>query len=165
MSSYTGSASLSLYTALPQGLAGQYIAASVADEKFKELLKRIADRFPSKKAFAEAMDIDPSRLTRALNTGDFPFNVVNCLRLAKISGESPAEILRTAGKADVAELIESLYGKDRTRLLTAEERELLDTWKGFTPDTRQALLRSFAELSGRRTKSSPARPLRRRSAP
>jgi hypothetical protein len=123
---------------LPQSHPGPYVAAIVNDE-FKALLNKIAIRFPSRQAFANAIGMNGSRLSRALNTGDFPFNVTNCLRLAKLSGESPAEILRAAGKADVADLIESLYGKDRTRLLSLGERELLDEWEGLTPPARDAL--------------------------
>lgn len=113
--------------------------------EFKDLLSKIAGRFPSKKAFAEALDIDPSRLTRAINAGDFPFNIENCLRLAKLSGESPTEILRSAGKVDIAELIESLYGREAE--YTAKERELIETWRSLTPQARGALEIVFNDLA------------------
>jgi len=121
---------------------------------FTELLNKAVSRFPSKKAFAEAMDIDASRLSRALKANDFPFNVTNCLRLARVSGESPSAVLRAAGKADVAEMIESLYGKDRTQLLTAAERELLDEWSKLTPRGRDSLRTLIAELQPRKSKAS-----------
>lgn len=136
VSTLSGIDSVPVHTGLLQGQSSQYVAGDVV---FKDLLDRIARRFPSKKAFADAMDIDPSRLTRAINAGDFPFNVENCLRLARLSGESPSEILRAAGKGNVADLIELLYGKDRTRLLTPAERELLDAWATMSPRARDAL--------------------------
>src|ERR1051326_4636029 len=133
MSNLVVSSEQSNYSSLPQHQVPQYLAAILGNEKFKELLSRVVDKFPTRLAFAKAIGMTSSRLSRALNTGDFPFNVANCLRLAKISGESPTEILRAAGKKDVADLIESLYGKDRTRLLTTSEKELLDMWNAMTP--------------------------------
>lgn len=130
----------------------QYVAAILEAENFKALLNRIAKQFPSRAALAKALEITPSRLSRALNTGDFPLNVVNCLRLAKLSGESPADILRAAGKTDVAELIEGLYGKDRTRLLSTAERELIDDYEALTPRAREALRTLLNDLAPKKTK-------------
>jgi plasmid maintenance system antidote protein VapI len=124
------------------------------NETFKALLNRIADGYPSRAALAKALHVTPSRLSRALNTGDFPLNVANCLRLAKVSGESATQILRAAGKSDIAELIESLYGADRTRLLTATERELLDDFEKLTPRAREALHTLLADLLGKRREKS-----------
>lgn len=124
---------------LLQGHKGQYLAANV--EKFKDLLGRIVSRFPSQEAFAKAMGMNSSRLSRAIKKADFPFNVENCLRLAKVSGESASEILRAADKADVAALIESLYGKDRSRLLSTAERELLDRVANMTDEDLELLTR------------------------
>jgi hypothetical protein len=123
-------------------------------ENFKALLNRIAGRFASRQDFAKALKITPSRMSKVLNSGDLPLNVTNCLRVAKLSGESPSEILRAAGKADVAELIESLYGEDRTQLLSAAERELLDEWSRLTPRGRESLRALIAELQPRKSKPS-----------
>lgn len=122
------------------------------DENFKALLNRLSSGFASRDAFAKALGINSSRLSRAMNTGDFPFNVSNCLRLAKISGESPTAILRAAGKGDVADLIEALYGKDRTRLLTPSERELLDAWHRMSPRAQEALQSIIDDLAGPKTR-------------
>lgn len=129
----------------------QYITVRLED--FKALLKRIAESFDSQDALARAIGINGSRLSRAINVGDFPFNVENCLRLAKISGESPSEILRAAGKKDIANLLESLYGPDRTKLLTVEERELLDRWDALSPKGREALKTLIADLTPKATKA------------
>jgi hypothetical protein len=119
--------------------------------QFSELLNRAVATFPNRSAFAKAMGLNASRLSRALNTGDFPFNVANCLRLAQVSGESPSVVLRAAGKGDIADLIEALYGRDRNELLSAEERALLDQWRRLDPNARaglHALLGSRFRSSG-----------------
>ena len=122
---------------LLQCQAAQYVAVSLGKETFKILLNRIVGGYPSRAALAKALEITPSRLSRALNTGDFPFNIKNCLRLALVTGESPTTILRAANKAAIAELIESLYGQDRTTLLSAAERNLLELWNNLTPPQRE----------------------------
>jgi hypothetical protein len=115
---------------------------------FQELLNRIVTTFPSRHAFAKAIGINASRLSRALNSGDFPFNVTNCLRLAQLSGESASEILRAAGKADVATLIESQYGQNRTALLSDDERDLLDRWRRLSPEARAGLAAVLTAATG-----------------
>jgi hypothetical protein len=117
-------------------------SAAVSD--FTDLLERAVAKFPSRQAFAKAIGLNASRLSRAMNTGDFPFNITNCLRLAQVAGESPSLVLRTAGKGDVADLIESLYGHDRTELLEPAERELLDHWRRLPTHAREGLLSVLA---------------------
>jgi hypothetical protein len=120
-------------------------------DAFKELLSRVARRFESKKALADALQMDSSRLSRAINTGDFPFNVENCLRLAQVSGEPASAVLRAAGKGDIAELIESLYGPEKAvseplvlRLLrhwptfTGDEKAVVRTTVGFVIQAKRA---------------------------
>ncbi len=133
---------------------------------FQELLADVRKGYSSQKEFAKALGIDPSRLSKAINLGEFPFNAENCLRLAKLSGKSPSAILRAAGKGDIAELIESLYGKQWTDLLTKDELELLMAWRTQTHEERQALLlllrrpgarKNTAGGRFRRSKASDAR--------
>jgi hypothetical protein len=112
---------------------------------FAELLHRLADRFESKTAFAKALGISPSRLSRAL-AGDFPLNVANCLRLALLTGESPMVILRAAGKDDVAELLEKLYPGGKSLPITPAQRELLFQWEEVPPRARTALMLMFSDL-------------------
>jgi len=121
---------------LLQGQTSQYLAITVDD--FKGLLNRIAGTFKTQKELADALDIDPSRLSRAINAGDFPFNVENCLRLAKLSGEPPSAVLRAAGKADIAELIESLYGPEKT-VTDPVVVSLIENWDQLTSEKRNFL--------------------------
>ncbi len=140
---------------LRHGQTDQYLAVSVDD--FKELLARIARNFESKKALADALDIDPSRLSRAITKGDFPFNVENCLRLARVSGESPSEVLRAANNADVAELIESLYGPEKT-VTDPVLQELLAQWPTFKAADRH-YVRLNLMLVLRAKRAATGRPL------
>jgi hypothetical protein len=113
---------------------------------FKELLNRIAETFPSRQALARAIGINASRLSRALNGSDkFPFNATNCLRLAKLSGEPASAVLRAAGKGEIADLIESLYGPEKPVTDTAVQ-DLLTHWPMFTADEKSFVRLTIATL-------------------
>lgn len=117
----------------------------VAVDDFTDLLNRIADRFPTRLALAKALDINASRLSRALNGTDkhTSFNIENCLKLAQVSGEPPADVLRAAGKGDIAELIESLYGPER-RVSDPVVQGLLQHWPTFTAEEKTYVRASLA---------------------
>jgi len=105
----------------------------VGVEDFTELLNRIAKGFPTRHALATALQINASRLSRALNGTDkhASFNIENCLRLAQVSGESPATVLRAANKGKVADLIEGLYGSEK-RVSDPVVQDLLREWPTFS---------------------------------
>lgn len=92
--------------------------------EFREFLETEARRFGNKKGFAKAIGITPGRFSRLLR-GEFSMEVVNCLRLAKVTGESPDRVLRLAKKSEIADLIQELYGRPS---LTGAQRALLDRW-------------------------------------
>lgn len=104
---------------------------------FKALLKRLQKaHYPSTTAFAAALGIDATRISRGT-----PFDVRGCLKLSHLTGEPPSVVLRAAGKGDIATLIESLYGPGQP-LLTLEQRQLLDAFSRITrSEDREALLR------------------------
>jgi hypothetical protein len=101
--------------------------------EFTKLLNRIADGYPTRLALAQALDINASRLSRALNGSDphTSFNIENCLRLAKVSGEPASRVLRAADKGTIADLIEELYGPEKG-VTDAVVQELLREWSTFT---------------------------------
>jgi len=103
---------------------------------FRTYLKRLQKRhYPSHRAFAAALGIDPTRLSRGT-----PFDLRGCLNLARITGEHPSKVLRAAGKGDMADLIESLYGRG-TPSLTAEQQRFLEALAAIPdPLVRAALL-------------------------
>lgn len=112
---------------------------------FKSLLKRLQKKhYPSVRAFAQALGIgDASRLSRGK-----PFDVYWCLRLARVTGENPSLVLRTANKGEIAQLIEELYGSSRF-LLTPEQQALLEALEAIPdPFTRQALIHMARRTAG-----------------
>lgn len=107
---------------------------------FRALLKRLRKYYPTVRAFADALDIDPSQLSRAMGEGGQPFDIRGCLRLAQVTGENPTLVLRAAGKADIAALVEELYGPSHA-LLTPEQQQLLNSMEAIQdPTVRQSIL-------------------------
>jgi hypothetical protein len=115
---------------------------------FRTLLRRIQKtHFGTVRAFAKALKIAPSHLSRAMGAHGQPFDIRACLRLAQVTGESPTTILRAAGKGDLAKLIEELYGAPPP-LLTVPQRELLEAWDRMPEPARQALFVLAREAGG-----------------
>jgi hypothetical protein len=112
---------------------------------FTALLKRVSAKFASQQALAEEIGITAPRLNRALNHGDYSLNVANCLRLARVAGEPPSVVLRAAGKGDIADLIESLYGAPDEEFSPAE-RTLVKRWRRLDDEERQAFQRLMRDL-------------------
>jgi transcriptional regulator with XRE-family HTH domain len=106
---------------------------------FSRYLDSVAAEFPSKKALAKAIGISQPRLSHALSgEGPYTFNVENCLRLAKVTNRSPLEVLRAAGKAEIADLLEFLFPKAGKPTIRNEQRLLLDDWELLGEDEQQA---------------------------
>lgn len=74
------------------------------------LLIRLVDRYGTQTALAKAIKITDSRLAKVLKGESGSLSVLNCLRLAKVAKLSPSQILRAAGKSEIAALIEHMYG-------------------------------------------------------
>lgn len=110
------------------------------------LLQAQVRRFKTQTALAEAIGISQSRLGRVMR-GEYSLEVANCLRLAKVAGERPSVVLRAAGKADVAELIEETYGPGRVTL-SKTERDLLDKWAAIPADMREPF-RTLIDLAAK----------------
>lgn len=124
---------------------------------FADLLNDLARRYRSKKAFADALGMSPSRLLRA-SKGEFAFDAVNCLKLARMTGESPTRILRAAGKEDLAGLIEELYGNARPSL-SKDHRDLVDHFEQASPDGKdiiRQIVAKFAEEGRRKRRKRTA---------
>lgn len=101
---------------------------------FRRILEAGEARFPTKQAFAKALGITPSRYSRVKAGDAYSLNVVNCLRLARLSGEPAPAVLRAAGKGDVADLIEELYRPGQ--VLSAAQRAVLELWDRVPPERR-----------------------------
>jgi len=119
---------------------------------FKTLLRRLRKPYGSVKAFADALGIEPSRVSRAT-----PFDVRGCLKLAQLTGENPSVVLRAAGKGDIATLIEQQYGAPAPKP-GLDERELAEALHAIPEARTRRLLvdvaRSFARLPPRPSASN-----------
>lgn len=146
---------------------GRCAATLLLVSAFTEFLASAARQFRTKQEFAAALGITPGRFSRLLR-GEFSMEVVNCLRLAKLSGESPAQVLRLAGKSEIADLIDELYARQP---LTQAQRELIAVWDAIPAEAREAfgtMLRYTREVAANgpsaRSEALPEPRRRRRPA-
>lgn len=114
----------------------------------QDLLSRYKERYGSLRALGHAIGLSPSRMSR-LARGDEQgsLDVINCLKLAEVTGASPTRILRAAGKGEVAALIETLYkseGREATMpALPPDQAEVIALWTSLPPQHRAAALESL----------------------
>lgn len=79
--------------------------------EFQRILRKAEQAYDfKKKDTAKAIGITASRYTKLFGGKDYSLSVENCLRLAKIARVPPQSVLRAAGKADMANLLDQLYG-------------------------------------------------------
>lgn len=98
----------------------------------------IAGRFGTKTKLAQAIGVSLTQIGRGANAGKY--SVENLLKLAKVAAADPSTVLRLAGKGDVADLLEDLYGKST---LTPMQREWLKVL-GETPESLRGLTMDLA---------------------
>lgn len=117
---------------------------------FAALLRQLKkDHYRTVRKFAEALDVDASHLSRAMQRGGLPFDVVRCLRLARLTGTHPSIVLRAAGKEDLADLIEQLYGPAAERRLSPEQEAILSAYGAIAdPAVRVSLLELARAAAG-----------------
>jgi transcriptional regulator with XRE-family HTH domain len=118
---------------------------------FSKYLRQVEKQFGTQRALAEAIGITPQRLSRALAEGDgYTLNTENCLRLAKIANRAPGEVLRAAGKEDIADLLEFLFPKAGRPTITGHQRELLDDWELLNDGEQRAFKLLIHERAAQR---------------
>jgi hypothetical protein len=134
----------------------------MATDAFRIYLDRAAKHLGSQVALARALGIDPTRISRLMRgNGDYAhLNFENCLRLAALLDELPAEVLRAAGHTDQAVLLEKLCGPpEGERSVRSSEWALLQAWRGLSAEKQAAVL-TLLESQG-----EPAAPAVRREFP
>ena len=115
----------------------------MATDAFRLYLDRAAKHLGSQVALARALGIDPTRVSRLMRgDGDYAhLNFENCLRLAAILDEWPAEVLRAAGHIDQAVLLEKLCGPSGgERSVRSSEWALLQAWRELSREKQAAVL-------------------------
>lgn len=115
------------------------------------LLRQLQQQhFPSAHAFAKALGVRQSHLSRAMRLRrPQPFDVLGCLKLAEVTGEDPIRILRAAGKGAVADKLERLALPLRKTGASPAKQELLDVIDYLTEDQIRhvtAVLRHIAKV-------------------
>jgi hypothetical protein len=93
-------------------------------EPFAHLLQRLATKFASQSAFAAAIGVDRSRLSRAINGDPVMFDVLRCFHLARATGEDIYVVLRAAGKSELADIMEELVGPAKSPRTIAIDRAI-----------------------------------------
>jgi len=116
----------------------------MAASPFGVLLRRLRKRYPTVQDFADDLQIAPSRLSRAMGARGLPFDIVGCLKLAKVTGEPPETVLHAAGKHAVADLLHHFYGTSQP-VLSDEQRRLLDAFSRVTNRHAQVSLLAILE--------------------
>lgn len=104
---------------------------------FDELLAPYLAERGGKTRLAAALGMTPSGLGRGIQARTL--SIENLLMLAKHIGRPASEVLRAAGKAEVADLIEDLYGEGRPPLGGAKA-ELLSLFEQLPAAMQEAAL-------------------------
>lgn len=108
---------------------------------FRKYIATLVDRYGTAGAVAKLIPMSESAFSRGVkNQGTL--SEENLLRLAEAVGEPPGRVLRIAGKASLADIIERLYGAARPSL-TREDRILL----ALDLETKQQLVRLVKNLT------------------
>lgn len=117
--------------------------------------KLIRERFRTKRALASAVGLTESPFGRGVIAGSL--GVDSLLRLAMAAETHPSVVLRLAGKAELADLIERLYGPGRDAL-TESERQVLEAWARLPDDpSRQNMLFTLRAIGNASMHGAPGR--------
>lgn len=106
---------------------------------FRRYIGTLIARYGTARAVAELIGMSESAFARGVTRGSLSED--NLLRLAAAVGDSPVRVLRLAGKARLADLIESLGAAPAP--LSNEDRILL----GLPHDVKRQLVRLVKNLS------------------
>jgi hypothetical protein len=115
----------------------------VADfQVFRGFLDEAESLYGLKKTVAERIGIDAAHYTKVYKGEAYALNIENCLQLARLIARRPSDVLRAAGKGDLADLLDATYGETRYEPIPggAKGAELLRRWAEFDDEQRDALL-------------------------
>lgn len=113
---------------------------------FKAFIETQIHRYGTAERLAHAIGMTPSAFSRGVRN-EGTLSTENCLRLAEETGETATRVLRLAGKGDVAELIERLYGRAKTPL-SGGDREILGLWANLSQEADSAFRVLLRALTG-----------------
>lgn len=116
----------------------------------------VADKYQTAQRLSEAIGMTPSGFSRGVRSGTL--TAENLLRLASETGVPASEVLAIGGKADVADMIERLYGKAAAAPPSGDLRTIAELWPALPVALQSALLLVMRHLA------KQGAPARRRSA-
>jgi hypothetical protein len=109
--------------------------------------EQIHARFNTATALARAIGVQLPVFLRGVEKGTF--SIANLLRLAQATDTHPSDVLRLAGKGDIAKLIEELYQVDVLPVSAGEQR-LLRRWRQLSPQAQHSLETIMRDLPKQR---------------
>jgi len=128
---------------------------------FAALLERLiaASPYHNRQAFAEAIGVYPSQLSRAMS-GDPAgvFGPERCLQIARVTNEPPGVVLRAAGHDSFATLLEQVYGDPKS----PDERIVLNMLALLQPHVRADIVSMLQRMY--KPAPAPRRPRSKRQA-
>lgn len=125
--------------------------------EFQRLLDTAERQCGQKQLAAQAIGITPSRYSKLYGGEDYSLSVENCLRLAKVTRRPPAEVLRAAGKVEIATLLDELYGApSAATMLPPDVQALASLIERMTEAQRQAIAPAMLAILGEPIEEWPA---------
>jgi transcriptional regulator with XRE-family HTH domain len=126
------------------------VVRDVPAADLQALIATFRKRYGNLSKLGTAIGVSASRMSR-LAKGSGSLEVVNCLRLADVTGASPTHVLRAAGKAEISALIEKVYrteGREATMpVLPPDEQQLIDLYRSLRePSHRAAAIESVQRV-------------------
>lgn len=100
--------------------------------EFVAWVARVKDDYGTYGKLADSLELTESGFLRGVKNGTL--RVETLLRLAKLTGVDPADVLRFAGKHELADILLHLYGRVKAPSLNKQERHILDLWREVKHD-------------------------------
>lgn len=103
----------------------------MAKSALQALLDRAERKLGHKQDVAAKIGITPSRYSKLYKGNDYSLNVANCFRLARILKVPTQDVLRAAGKHDIAVALDEMFASAdlADRLISDDEERLLETYR------------------------------------
>lgn len=126
----------------------------VSDQLQALLAQVLADHFGGLQGdMAKALGLTPSPFSRALKTGK-NFGPEPCFRLARLLGQPVVDVLRVAGKAQLADLVEETFGAGPSEAARADG-QLGTIFGALSPQRQEQALQFMKFLRDQQLEARP----------
>lgn len=122
------------------------MGTNTAAVALRKILDAYLEHHDSQEDAALPLGITGSRLGR-IRKGEYAPDVLTCLRLALAASVPPADVLRAAGKSEVADLLDVLYGRTSAAVPNHHARAFLRQREALPPAVRRAFDALLRELA------------------